>query len=464
MTGRAGEPVAGDLVAGEPRAGEPRVGELRAGAARTDITPADLRGLDAMTGGFTGVHDALFCRAVVVDDGVRSIAVVSLDLLEVGSSGDLRSRIERELGIGSQSILIAASHSHTAPRVGRTPAGGLSRPPTLESLAYTAVVFDAIVATVREAQSRLQSASLGFGRGRVDVNVNRDELRDSEWMLGQNPDGASDKTLRVIAFRAHDGSPIATLACYAVHPTVSLGTTLLGADLAGAAAAAAESELGGVVLWLPGSIGDQAPRLGLEHRGDGFAPGAAEVFGWVDALGREVAEQIVGTTRQISSWQSEARLGGSEVAVPCAARRGSGLKADMTQDDVAGVDVRLTLLCVGDVALVGVGGEVTTPAAELITSASPRANTVLVSIANERIGYLADDDAFARGTFAARGCPVQPGWDTAVARALAAQFAAADEATEPATTTEPATATATEREPATATEPTTATEPAVGRP
>ena len=54
-------------------------GPLRAGAARVDITPAagaalPMRGYANRTQGFKGIHDHIYVRAIVLDDGATQAA------------------------------------------------------------------------------------------------------------------------------------------------------------------------------------------------------------------------------------------------------------------------------------------------------------------------------------------------------------------------------------------------------
>jgi hypothetical protein len=90
-------------------------------------------------------------------------------------------------------------------------------------------------------------------------------------------------------------------------------------------------------------------------------------------------------------------------------KKGVDVMADMVQADVPEVNLRLTVFLLNEVALAGVSGEVVTPIYWHLKRRSPLASTILVSIANDRIGYLADDQAFGRDTFEVNGCPIAPG-------------------------------------------------------
>src|SRR5919109_4166999 len=92
---------------------------LSVGAAKVDITPAELTALNPMGGvSFAGVHDPLYLRALVLNAGTSEVALVSADLIEAGDMTPIRQRIERELGIPSDNVVITATHTHNAPRIG----------------------------------------------------------------------------------------------------------------------------------------------------------------------------------------------------------------------------------------------------------------------------------------------------------------------------------------------------------
>ena len=74
-------------------------GPLRAGAAKVDITPQELEGLTNLwQHPFEGVHDPIFLRALVVENGINTAAIVAADLVEFGDTCAIRTRMERELG------------------------------------------------------------------------------------------------------------------------------------------------------------------------------------------------------------------------------------------------------------------------------------------------------------------------------------------------------------------------------
>src|SRR5215469_13337699 len=93
---------------------------MRVGSARTVITPplgTGLAGFAARTHGARGVHDDLYIRALVLEDGDRRQALILCDLCEVDAPfvARVRQSIEEAAGIPPVSVMVAATHSHAAP-------------------------------------------------------------------------------------------------------------------------------------------------------------------------------------------------------------------------------------------------------------------------------------------------------------------------------------------------------------
>jgi hypothetical protein len=433
----------GNVAPVEP--GTAPVGNLRVGAARVDITPTDLTNLNPFGGKFNGVHDSIYARTLVIDNGATMAAFVALDLIEVGDSTEVRQRIQRELGIPVDHILITASHDHSAPRAGSVTPGGLAHGETPETDAFTKTLYDKVVGALKQAKDSLQPACFGVGAGSVDVNVNRDHYGPQGWSLGYSPDRQSDKTVWVLRFDSMRGEPIAVLFNYAVHSTVTFGTAILNGDLGGEGERIVEQKLGGkvVALYTMGSAGDQAPKYdgtGTQGGGQGGNPGgngpggppkaaggtpaganqggnsapysAARIEAAFEAnraqgfmLGSEVVRVIAGIQQTTSS----VRISAGERIINCPVKQGTNQMGDMKQQKVDTMPLHLGLIELNDTALVGVSGEVVTNIYWHLKKTSPLANTIMLTIANDRLGYIADDASYDLPIFEVHGSPLARG-------------------------------------------------------
>ena len=386
---------------------------LQAGAAKIDITPSDLTNLNPFGGGsFTAVHDPIFARALVLSDGVETVAYVSLDVPEVGNMTPLRQRLEREIGIKSSNIMIAATHDHSAPRIGKVSPGALAQDGGPESLRYSDWVFDRVIAVVKSAKAASQPAMFGLGKGAVDINVNRDQYTPGKgWGLGFDLDGPSDKRVWVLKFETPSGQPIAVLFDYAVHSNVTFGIKEISGDLAGAAERYVEQNgvPGTVALFAMGAAGDQAPRV--FHGGQrGDIPRDRDLaYQANDAQGVMLGAEVARVSNSISHPTSKVRVGAAQREAVCPTKQGVGQMATMTNVQSPTVTLRLSLLMLNEVAIAGVSGEVVTNIYRRIERESPLANTILTTIVNDRVGYLADDAAYDRPIFEVNGSPAARG-------------------------------------------------------
>src|SRR5580704_3702660 len=82
-------------------------GPLRAGAARVDISPTkDMFPLR----GFADVHDPLYARALVLDNGSSKVALISVDAASLPNDGSIVKAITTELGIPASHLTLDATH------------------------------------------------------------------------------------------------------------------------------------------------------------------------------------------------------------------------------------------------------------------------------------------------------------------------------------------------------------------
>jgi hypothetical protein len=368
---------------------------LRVGAAKVDITPAaesalPLSGYGGRTEPFKGIHDDLNVRAIVIDDGTTQAALIGCEVIGLAFPlvDRLIARITKETGIRQEHVLLSAVHTHAAPALGtynEAAEGDVAK----RRAEYVQRLEDAVVTAVKQAQSRLQPATVGYGTGKVAVNMNRRaRTADGGWMLGNNPEGVSDKTVAVIRFDTVSGQPIAIYANYAVHGTVlGPGNFQVSSDLPGAASRAVEKHFGDTVVapWTSGAAGDQDPiyRTGTDFRN-------------VAALGQILADEIVRVSGTITT-SEPGRLRGFQKTISCPGKRTvqpPGPNREYQIEDADPVSIRLSLLMIHDIALAGVSGEVLTNIGQRLKRESSLNRTILVTHTNGSSGYLPDDAAY----------------------------------------------------------------------
>ncbi len=403
-------------------------GTLRVGAARVDITPAPdaalpMAGYAGRTDGFRGIHDHVFVRAIVLDDGASRAALVAWESLFVPEPmwAETSRRIAAETGIPPERLLLSAVHDHGAPTLPATNA-------TPAQLAYINTVENRAVEAVRKASAQLQPARFGVGTTTAYVNINRREFSAGRgWWLGFNENGPSDKTVTVVRFEDLSAKPIAFWINYGVHAVVMGPENYqVTGDLAGATSRFVEQHYlgndrprsdggmrirlkpeekvtgeGVVAVWTSGAAGDQNPVSTMN----------GEDFTLVDALGKILGEAALRAAADVKT-TPDASMHGAQKVVTCPGRRvepGPTPRAEYKFTDADPVSIRLTLLTINDVALAGVSGEVFTMIARRLASESRLKPTIMVTHTNGSSGYIPSDDAFEPVSYEVTASRLKPG-------------------------------------------------------
>ncbi len=384
-------------------------GSLRAGAARADVTPAEdlavpMSGYSSRDQGHKDIHDPIYFRVIVVDDGSAQAAIIGSDFVGIpnGFWETMSARISSETGIPRENILLTATHTHAAPDLAR-----LADTDNPRHAAYYQEVQDKLAAAVRQARDKLQPARFGFGTGKASVNMNRRaRMADGGYWLGDNPDGPSNKTVAVLKFESASGTPLAILANYSVHGTVMGPRNYsISGDLPGETARDVEQHYGGdvVVPWTSAAAGDQDPiyRVGTD-------------FDNVTVLGRILSEEVIRVADTIRT-SNRVSISGAQRVVTCPGKMnppGPARRPDLKYEflDADPVDIRLSVLLLNHVAITGVSGEVLTGIETHLDKETPFRATMMLTHANGSIGYIPDDDAYEKvsyeivSTHLKRGC------------------------------------------------------------
>lgn len=238
--------------------------EFRAAAAKVDITPANGVSLDgsiSKNGPVTSVHDPIHARALVLENNSTRIAIVICDLCMVGR--DVFDRAKRlieqktESKIPTTNILLAATHTHAAPRaihIGKKPIDD----------EYHRLLAEKIAAAVIKANSQLVPARIGYTSfnkpnliacrrflckpGSVGPNVFGETGERIKSVAGKSsaiikPAGPTDPQFSVLSVQTLQGQPICVLGNFSVHYCGGYKRGAVSADYFGYFSEAIETKL-----------------------------------------------------------------------------------------------------------------------------------------------------------------------------------------------------------------------------
>ncbi len=241
--------------------------DFRASVVTIDITPNSpkmLLGYSARQS--TGIHDRIYHRIILLDDGIKQFFLVSSDICVISPSeyDHVASLLQQKLGIDPLNFWWSLTHTHSAPELGvpGLPAVFMGERYKHEvDTAYTSMVEQKLIEGIIEARRRLAPARLGVGWGFSQANINRRAVDvDGKASLGLNPDGAVDRMIGLMRLDKADGSPLALIANYAIHGTVYGADNLeISGDAPGIVSSYVEQKIGIPLLFINGAAGNLAP-------------------------------------------------------------------------------------------------------------------------------------------------------------------------------------------------------------
>jgi hypothetical protein len=222
--------------------------------------------------------------------------------------------------------------------------------------------------------------------------------------------------MHVVKFETLNGDPIAILANYAAHgTTMGQDNRMVTGDHPAACSRFVENRLGNdvVVAWTSGAAGDLDPIYAyLENFGQKGRISPTAVLGRIQ--GEEILRLIDGMETS-----ADMRIRSAQTVIAVPGRRnnsGFGFRPDGDYEfvDAPPVEIRLTLLQFGNIALCGVSGEVLTLVGQRLKERSPISHTVVVTNANGGSGYIPNDEAYEKISYEILATRVKPGAESAV--------------------------------------------------
>lgn len=375
----------------------PAQAELRAGAAHADITPPTggrMYGYGARgTNVSTGVHDPLYAKALVLDDGETRVAIVTLDWGTITEkiSTNIRDLAREQTGI--ENVVCVASHSHSAPQ----PEDDF---PSAEK-PYLRDAETLIAGAISDAARALKPARLLVGHGRVEEGFNRRKVLPdgSVEMFWENrervPTAPVDYELGVIRVETPRGETIATLVNFQCHPVV-LGpeNLLISADYPGVMKGEVEQALGGECLFLQGAAGDINPFWDKTPPDEG-------AYEEMTKMGNAIAEEVIRVSRNgLVSLADDPDLSFHTEIIPLDARWEDRAPAEPLIAEVN------TILIGDGLALATFPGEFFVEHGLRLKNTSLIDHTFFVGYTNRRLRYFPTINAAARGGYGATSATV----------------------------------------------------------
>jgi len=426
---------------------------LKGGCAKVNITsPLGIPLIGSYGKPSDDVLDELYAKALVLNDGSTTIAIVSLDLLYVPLeeiTNPIRQIIKKKIGIPEENVLICATHTHSGPEVfTRSKLRPEKEVPQSEiDQFYLQTLIRKTASSVMIAYKNMQESSrkagstsrkagaqvkIGATKGRIpeilynrrpkladgsvkmaftlppEVTATKKIETDAEgnvkvtFTLPEEADldfGPIDPEVCVLRVEDMNGEIVGSLVNFGCHPVCIYPylSTTISADYPTYTTKVVEQMEGGICLFALGLAGNTVPvRRGVIPRqqiGKALGGEALRRLQFVSTVGDVALNALKKEIRfPIKTSSSPDK---SPAPASHDASRGGGKDVDETNY----ITTEIQVLRLGDIYILGLPGEILVEVGLEIKRRAGVEKLFVISLSNDAIGYVCHSQAYKEGGY-----------------------------------------------------------------
>ena len=399
---------------------------LKGGCAKVNITsPLGIPLIGSYGKPSDDVLDELYAKALVLNDGSTTIAIVSTDLLYVPLeevTNPIRKIIKDKIGIPERNVFICAIHTHSGPEVFTRSKLRPEKEVAASEIDqfYLQTLIRKTASSVMLAYKNLREVKIGAAKGQIpEILYNRrPKLVDGSvkmaFTLGPEvtatkkietdaegnvkvtftlPDeeaeldfGPIDPEVCVLRVEDMDGGIVGSLVNFGCHPVCIYPylSTTISADYPAYTTKVVEQMEGGICLFALGLAGNTVPiQRGVKPR---------EQIG--KALGGEALRrlQLVPTAGDVTLKALK-----KEIRFPVKTNSSSDKTRDV--DETNYITTEIQVLRLGDIYILGLPGEILVEVGLEIKKRAGVEKLFVISLSNDSIGYVCHSQAYEEGGY-----------------------------------------------------------------
>ncbi len=429
---------------------------MKAGFARVDMTPP----LGTPLAGYyeqrlaQGVRDPLSLNALALSDGDSTVVIVTADVLGIRRTyaDEIRVGIAARTGLPVDHVMIMALHQHTSMRI----ADAWERS-ALTDKVYARMLYRKFADAAQMAIDDMSDAAISFAIGETAEKIafiRRYRMKDGSVRTNPgkhrdevlHPIGEADNNVRLVRF-VREGKNDIALVNFSTHPD-TMGGKMISADWPGFVRRFVEEDHSHThCICINGAQGDsnhidpwreekQSGYFRAEHMGRVIADTAGKLW---DATTPAAEGKLYSAARLVWNFTNKK---GSEYYDECAALYYAHWRGEEHPKQTAhGYDigecerivklrergmifqcVPVNVISLGDIALVGFGGEPFMHYAQLAREQAPDKFVICACCANAYEDYLPTDSAFDEGGYEATSTAFTKGLEADCIKAVAQMF------------------------------------------
>ncbi len=387
------------------------VNQFRIGLARLDITPP----IGCTMVGYSprasnGIGHRLYAEAMCVlpAEGKDGWILITSDAIGYRAAyvAEVRKRISQATGIRPEAIMISGTHTHSGPG---TILFGSEKLSDLDAeyLNHLADLLVELAGKAAEEAANSQSSHFEVAWTEAPHLASNRRIRSpqgkwmNEWQDPQHVHpGYFDPTIMLLAVRRMEGeTDDALLVNYGVHPVVlGPGSMKISSDWPGYMKDMIEAVTGvGMAVFAAGGGANINPLICVSQ--------GAEL---PRKMGESVAEVVIEATKKLYPVSGDVVTSHSEPWNIVRTRDASKHtdRPGSKKGDTIGTEIQV--LRAGDLCIIGLPGELFSEYSRMIREASPLPHTMVVSLANDYIGYLPTNEAQTQGAYETNMAPAEP--------------------------------------------------------
>lgn len=407
---------------------------LKGGCSKVNITsPLGIPLIGSAGKPSDDIIDELYAKALVLNDGSTTIAIVSVDLLYTPLeeiTNPIRKIIKDKIGIPSQNVLICSTHTHSGPEVfTRSKLRPEKEVPASEiDQFYLQTLIRKMAGSVLIAHKNMREDSrkagaqvkIGAAKGQIPEILYNRRPRNNDgsvkmaFTLGPEvtatkkietdaegnvkvtftlPDeeadldfGPIDPEVCVLRVEDMDGGIVGSLVNFGCHPVCIYPylSTTISADYPAYTTKVVEQMEGGICLFALGLAGNTVPiKRGVKAR---------EQIG--KALGGEALRrlQFVTTAGDVTLKALK-----KEIRFPIKTNSSSDKPRDV--DETNYITTEIQVLRLGDIYILGLPGEILVEVGLEIKRKAGLEKLFVISVSNDTIGYVCHSQAYEEGGY-----------------------------------------------------------------
>ena len=290
---------------------------MRFGVAKDIITPVEptmLTCTGVYNETYKEIHDDIFVRCLVIDDGKRKAVLMAFDLIfhDRTLNREIARYAKEKHGIDPAAVVLTHTHSHTTPS---TPSYNRYNP-MCRNEAFEKLLFDRAKDCLDRAMYTMFEGEMEYGSFDGDFNVSRRGKVNGKYKIHPNFDYICDKEFFVLRVTDTRGNLRSIVCNYPCHPVFYPSADELSGEFPGRLSQLLECEYyGAVALYTQSSAGDVRPLTAVDYKDDGSLGFKKLPFSGVDEFAKMMFKSVCDFLNNGSFKSVDATLAADEFTI-----------------------------------------------------------------------------------------------------------------------------------------------------